>query len=96
MMSGSSCLENICFVALSLAVSPLHVTFMYQQFHRRSLSILITRTFLQAEKIASRMIYEDRMRGSIDQVKLVNCCKFSKGFFLSLVETVIFMLYKLV
>ena len=23
---------------------------------------------LQAEKIASRMIYEDRMRGSIDQV----------------------------
>ena len=24
--------------------------------------------FSQAEKIASRMIYEDRMRGSIDQV----------------------------
>lgn len=26
---------------------------------------------LQAEKIASRMIYEDRMRGSIDQVDII-------------------------
>lgn len=40
---------------------------------RGNVCLLVSHVYnvlFQAEKIASRMIYEDRMRGSIDQVRM--------------------------
>lgn len=64
-------IESLLVLALSFYFALVFSSYMLSQYicvGTKFLFFFVLVFAFQAEKIASRMIYEDRMRGSIDQV----------------------------